>query len=296
MRELKEILKKNNIKARGYQKIGNSVVVDDDNKKYVINKHKYKKDILKYLNSRNFNYYPKIYDSTDDYDITEYIEDNEIPKEQKMNDLIYLTSLLHSKTTFYREVDEADYKTLFEDLLNNCEYLQEYYTDLITIIESKVFMSPPEYLLALNITLIFDSIGYCQSQIKKWYDLVSDTEKTHKMRVSVIHNNLSLDHYLKDQNDYLISWGKSKIDIPIFDLYKLYIRNALEFDFLDILKLYEKEYPLKDEELLLFYILISMPIKIEFNKPNYDMCLYIQREVDKLIKTSNLINNYRKLP
>lgn len=296
MRELKEILKKNNIKARGYQKIGNSVVVDDDSKKYVINKHKYKKDILKYLNSRNFNYYPKIYDSTDDYDITEYIEDNEIPKEQKMNDLIHLTSLLHNKTTFYREVDEADYKTLFEDLLNNCEYLQEYYTDLITIIESKVFMSPPEYLLALNITLIFDSIGYCQSQIKKWYDLVSDTEKTHKMRVSVIHNNLSLDHYLKDQNDYLISWGKSKIDIPIFDLYKLYIRNALEFDFLDILKLYEKEYPLKDEELLLFYILISMPIKIEFNKPNYDMCLYIQREVDKLIKTSNLINNYRKLP
>lgn len=296
MRELKEILKKNNIKARGYQKIGNSVVVDDDNKKYVINKHKYKKDILKYLNSRNFNYYPKIYDSNDDYDICEYIEDNEIPKEQKMNDLIHLTSLLHSKTTFYREVDEADYKTLFEDLLNNCEYLQEYYTDLITIIESKVFMSPPEYLLALNITLIFDSIGYCQSQIKKWYDLVSDTEKTHKMRVSVIHNNLSLDHYLKDQNDYLISWGKSKIDIPIFDLYKLYIRNALEFDFLDILKLYEKEYPLKDEELLLFYILISMPIKIEFNKSNYDMCLYIQREVDKLIKTSNLINNYRKLP
>ena len=39
-----------------------------------------------------------------------------------------------------------------------------------------------------------------------------------------------------------------------------------------------------------------MPVKIEFNKSNYDMCLYIQKEVDKLIKTSNLINNYRKLP
>lgn len=296
MRELKEILKKNNIIARGYHKIGNSIIIEDNNKKYVVNKHKYKKDILKYLNSRNFNYYPKIYDSTDDYDITEYIDDYEIPKEQKMNDLIHLISLLHSKTTYYKEVDEADYKTLFEDLLNNCEYLHEYYTDLITLIESKVFMSPPEYLLALNITLIFDSIGYCQEQIKKWYNLVSEKEKTHKMRVSVIHNNLSLDHYLKDNNDYLISWGKSKIDIPIFDLYKLYIRNALEFDFLDILKLYEKEYPLKDEELLLFYILISMPVKIEFNKSNYDMCLYIQKEVDKLIKTSNLINNYRKLP
>ena len=74
MRELKEILKKNNIIARGYHKIGNSIIIEDNNKKYVVNKHKYKKDILKYLNSRNFNYYPKIYDSTDDYDITEYID------------------------------------------------------------------------------------------------------------------------------------------------------------------------------------------------------------------------------
>ena len=39
-----------------------------------------------------------------------------------------------------------------------------------------------------------------------------------------------------------------------------------------------------------------MPVKIELNKSNYDMCLYIQKEVDKLVKTSNLINNYRKLP
>ena len=129
---------------------------------------------------------------------------------------------------------------------------------------------------------------------KKWYEIIS--KKTHKMRVSVIHNNLSLDNYIKNNRDYLTNWDKSKIDIPIFDLYKLYIRNYNEFDFFDILKLYEKEYPLKDEELLLFYILISMPNKIEFNTNNYEMCNRIEKEIDKLLKSSELITNYKKLP
>ncbi len=296
MRALKDILKKNSIRASSYIKKGKSVIVSDGKKKYVIKPRNNCNDIFKYLNNRNFNYYPKIYDNDKDYEVTEYIEDTDIPIEQKMNDLVYLISLLHSKTTFYKEVDEADYKTLYEDLLNNCEYLFEYYTDLITLIESKVYMSPSEYLLALNITLIFDSINYCKENIKKWYDYVNNKEKTNKMRVSVIHNNLSLDHYLKNEHDYLISWDKSKIDIPIFDLYKLYINNANNFDFLDILKLYEKQYPLKDEEIQLFYILVSMPSKIEFNKSEFNMCITIQNEVDKLIKTSNIINNYRKLP
>ena len=105
------------------------------------------------------------------------------------------------------------------------------------------------------------------------------------------------DTYESSNNkDYLTNWDKSKIDIPIFDLYKLYIRNYNEFDFFDILKIYEKEYPLKDEELLLFYILISMPNKIEFNTNNYDMCIKIENEVDKLLKSSELITNYKHLP
>ena len=291
MIEIKDILRRNNIIAHNYRKLGNNIVVDD---KYVIKKNNKKDDILSYLDNRNFNYYPHIYDKDSNYELVEYLHDTDMPKEQKMNDLVKLVSLLHNKTTYYKEVDEADYKELYEDLLNNLEYLEEYYTDLITIIESKVFFSPSEYLLASNITLIFDSIRYARDMTLKWYEMIS--KKTHKMRVSVIHNNLSLDNYIKNNKDYLTNWDKSKIDIPIFDLYKLYLRNYNEFDFFDILKIYEKEYPLKDEELLLFYILISMPNKIEFNSSNYDMCIKIESEVDKLLKSSELITNYKHLP
>ena len=291
MIEIKDILRRNNIIAHNYRKLGKNIVVDD---KYVIKKNNKKDDILSYLDNRNFNYYPHIFDKDSNYELVEYLKDTDMPREQKMNDLVKLVSLLHNKTTYYKEVDEADYKELYEDLLNNLEYLEEYYTDLITIIESKVFFSPSEYLLASNITLIFDSIRYARDMTLKWYEIIS--KKTHKMRVSVIHNNLSLDNYIKNNKDYLTNWDKSKIDIPIFDLYKLYLKNYNEFDFFDILKIYEKEYPLKDEELILFYILISMPNKIEFNTNNYDMCIRIENEVDKLLKSSELITNYKQIP
>ena len=39
-----------------------------------------------------------------------------------------------------------------------------------------------------------------------------------------------------------------------------------------------------------------MPNKIEFNTNNYEMCNKIEKEIDKLLKSSELITNYKKLP
>ena len=38
-----------------------------------------------------------------------------------------------------------------------------------------------------------------------------------------------------------------------------------------------------------------MPNKIEFNKNNYEMCIAIGKEVNKLIRSSELITNYKKV-
>lgn len=292
MKAINSLLKNNNLRANKYSKIGKNYVVDTNDGKYVINPKCNNKEIFDYLLTRNYNYHPNIIDSNDKYQLVPYIDDIGIPREQKMNDLINNVSLLHSKTTYYKEIDESDYKQLYEDLTNNIAYLYEYYNDIITIIDSKVYMSPDEYLLARNISLIFKNLKYCEDEIQKWYDMIQDLKK---VRVSVIHNNLSLDHFLQDNNDYLISWDKARIDIPIFDLYKLYNKHATEFDFYDILSLYEDKYPLKEEELKLFFILISMPAKIEFNKDHYKMCLLIRNELTKLIKSHDLVRKCKAI-
>ena len=296
MIEIKQLIKRNNIKVLNYRKSNNNIIISNSNNKYIIKRGIYNKKIMDYLNSRGFNYYPDIYDYNNKYQLIKYVKDSNIPKEKKINDLINIVALLHKKTSFYKEVDEVEYKKLYEDLLNNCSYLKEYYNDLISIIDSKVFMSPKEYLLASNITLIFDSISYCEVQINKWYEIINSKDKTRRMRVCVIHNDLNLKNFIKDDKDYLINWDKSKIDMPIFDLYKLYLRCNNDYDFIEILRNYEKSYPLLEDELLLLYILISMPSIIKFNRNNYDTCISINKEINKLLKTSNLIKNYKKSP
>ena len=292
MKPLNEILKKYNLKPNCYRKSGNATIVDSKCGKFVLKPKRENSDetIYKYLESRNFHYYPnRISSEEDDYQISEYIEDIDMPSDQKILDMIELVSLLHYKTTHYKEVDEDDYKKIYEDVMNNVDYLHSYYIDTISIIETKVYMSPSEYLLARNISKVFSAIEFCRGELEKWYDLVKDKRK---QRLVVLHNNLEMNHFIRNNNSYLISWDKAKIDMPIFDLYKLYRKHALDFEFDIILKTYEKNYPLLEEERKLLFILITLPDKIDFNDTEYEMCKKISRQIDIIYKTEALLSPY----
>lgn len=290
MKAISELLKKRDIRALSYKKDGNVIIAETNIGKVVIKKNKNKNYIYNYLNDRNFNYYPEILEE-EDYIVSKYIEDINIPKEQKILDLVDLASLMHSKTTHYKNISEDDYKKIYEDLLNNFEYLNEYYKDIISIIDDKVFMSPSEYLLARNISAIFKSIEIGKGYVENW---LKEVDGLTKMRMSVVHNNLDLSHYIRNSYDYLVSWDKSKIDIPVFDLYNLYNNHFIDFDFFEILNRYEQTYPLKKYEIELFFILITMPRKIEFDDTEFNLCIRISNEIDKLYKSNMLIEEYKK--
>lgn len=290
MRKINEVLKKYNIKPYRYTTQGKVTLVDTEMGRFVIKKRKENKEISRYLKSRSFDYYPPVIsEENEEYEVSEYIDEVEYPKEQKMIDMINLVSLLHNKTTHYKEIDLDDYKEIYEDIRNNIEYLDSYYQDYITLIETHVFMSPSEYIFARNVSKVFAALSFCKQEVEKWYELIKD--KT-KQRLVVLHNNLDLSHFLRTDKSYLLSWDKAKIGIPIFDLYILYKRHALDFDFSDILKQYEKNYPLQEDERKLFFILIALPNKLDFNLSEYEMTGEISKEMDILYKTEKLISPY----
>lgn len=291
MYEISEFLKKYHLVSYSYQKKGKAIIVSTKDGKYVIkNKNRDNNNIFKYLSSRNFDYFPKrISNEDDDYELTNYIEETEMPQSQKMTDMMDLIALLHSKTTYYQEIDLDEYKKIYEDIHNNIEYLYSYYNDIITLIENKIIYSPSEYLFARNISIVFDTLNYVNELLEKWYEMVKEKRK---QRYVVVHNNLDINHFLKENSEYLISWDKSKIDLPIYDLYKLYKRNHLEYDFDILLKRYERSYPLLEEEKRLFHILILLPDKIEFNLQEYDMCKKISNMIDGLYKTKDFVLPY----
>lgn len=266
----------------------NTRIIDD---KIVLKKKKNNdlNNVYKYLKSRSFDYFPEPITIDNLYEVYPFLEDTYEPSEQKATDIMHLLGLLHSKTTFYREIDIDKNKEIYENISDELEYLNNFYNDLITMIEKEVYMSPSGYLIARNINIIFGSIYYAKHNLEEWYKKIDNNKNE---RVVNIHDNISLDHYIKNEKPYLISWNKSRIDSPIYDLLSFYKNHYLDFDFDDLFHFYESGYPLKEDERLLLFTYMAIPYKIEIISDEYEMCIKINKMIEYLYKTSNLIMNY----
>ena len=266
----------------------NTRIIDD---KIVLKKKKNNdlNNVYKYLKSRSFDYFPEPITIDNLYEVYPFLEDTYEPSEQKATDIMHLLGLLHSKTTLYREIDIDKNKEIYENISDELEYLNNFYNDLITMIEKEVYMSPSGYLIARNINIIFGSIYYAKHNLEEWYKKIDNNKNE---RVVNIHNNISLDHYIKNEKPYLISWNKSRIDSPIYDLLSFYKNHYLDFDFDDLFHFYESGYPLKEDERLLLFTYMAIPYKIEIISDEYEMCIKINKMIEYLYKTSNLIMNY----
>ncbi len=71
---------------------------------------------------------------------------------------------------------------------------------------------------------------------------------------------MSLEHYLKGDRDYFISWEKSKIDSPVLDLVHFYQTDYFDVEFITLFQKYQEKFPLQEAEKKLFFILISLPM------------------------------------
>ncbi len=270
---------------------GNAIILESTNGNVVVKERK--KDLnnlFSYLKSRSFDNFPNIIDdSRSDIDVYEYIEDIKYPKEQRANDLIDLVANLHNKTSYYKDVTEDNYKEIYENIKSNLDYYSYIYEKYFDDFFKEIYLSPSKYLFMRNYSKINANINFCKTQLDNWYDLVSNLKKS---RVSVIHNDLSLDHFLKKDKGYLISWDKSIVDTPILDLVNFYKKEYLSLNFDNLLKNYINSFKLNDEELKLFLILISIPPTIEFDNDEFNSCIRLRKQLDYIYKTENLIRPY----
>ena len=270
---------------------GKVIILESSNGNYVIKeREKDLNELFSYLKSRNFDNFPNIIeDSRNDVDVFEYIDDINYPKEQRANDLIDLISSLHHKTSYYKDVTEDKYKEIYENVKNNLDYYSYVYDKYFDDFFKEIYLSPSKYIFMRNYSKINANINFCKKELDNWYDLVKNLKKS---RVSIIHNDLSLDHFLKNDKGYLISWNKSIVDTPILDLVNFYKKEYLNLNFENLFKNYLSNYNLNEEELKLFLILISLPPKISFNDNEFISCVDIRNKLDYIYKTENLVRPY----
>lgn len=285
MKKINELLRNLEIKPIHYEKNGKATIVTTKNGKYVVKKNI--DPIYNYLNQRTFEYYPNIR-IIGDYEVAEYLEEPIIPDDQKILDMASLIALLHVKTTHYKPIEEYGYQDIYETIKGNLEYLKKQYDDNMDKVEAEIFMRPSSYLLARHITAIYNMLKFCNDGIEKWYKKVKEEKK---IRLVILHNNLSLDHFFGNK---LISWNKAKIGPPIFDLYKFYKKTYTPFVWEEVMKKYLANYPLKEEELELFYIMISIPSPLESHDTEYQNVKFIHEELDYMNKTNHFIEQMKK--
>lgn len=286
-----KFFKDNGLPFNYIKKVNDLYIISNNNYKYVVKERKSNLDKkFNYLLSRSFNQFPRKF-TFDKYDIYNYIEDKNMSDEERLYEIINLISLLHTKTTRYKNTCLDDYKIIYEKLLERIDYLNSYYSSLNDSIDNEIYMAPSHYLLVLNISKIYSSLFFCKSELDNWYELIKNSTR---QRVVLIHNNLELDHLLYDDRPYLISWDKSKIDLPIYDLIHLYEKYYRITDFEILLNIYQKKYPLSKEELKLFFIMISIPKKIEFSNDEFQNIKSVRNIIEFLSKGDKLIRPYYK--
>lgn len=285
MKKINEILKPNKITITGKSKI----LCTENGKCVIKEKNKDVKSLYNYLNTRQFNNYPEIIDEVDNKYVYEYLDSVNIPNNQKASDMADLLALLHNKTAYFKPIT-ADYiKNIYEEIQNNIRYLKEYYEKLFKKIASEVIMSPSNYLLIRNSSKLFANLKYIEDELDNWFKLMTDKTKE---RVVYCHNNLTIDHYIKNKNDYLISWDNYSIDTPVLDLINLYTNDYNKYEFSNFLENYNQKFPLSKEELKLFFIMISLPKEVNYSIYEFDNTRKVNEMLTYVYKTEMLIKPY----
>lgn len=288
--ELTRIIKERNLHPISYKKIKSVYVINDGKESYVIKLNTNNYDIYRYLISKDFLYFPKNFNDKDyNYDMLQYIDELMINKEQKINDYIKLISLLHSKTSYLREIDLDEIKQKYESIRNKIKLLKEYYLGLNEKIDHNLFLSPSEYLLIRNISLIYSLLDNSIIILDKLYNKLKE-EKS--IRISLLHNNVDLEHLIVKDDYYLISWDKSYFDSPIYEIKEIYRKYYQIIELNDLFRVYELNNKLTLIEKGLLLVNLSIPKEFKLTNNTYLDTKIINNEIKYLKKVYELLIKY----
>ena len=292
MNNLKKILSDYDFKIKSIKIIGKIIIVDTDKGEFVYKENINNYSWYEYLKTRNFYNFPNCLNNKNTkYELRDYIKEKIISKNQKINDLILVVANLHRKTSFYKEINVDDLKKMYENMQKEADYLMNYYSDLNNYIDNIVFMSPSEYLLVSNIDLFYYLISYLKVESTNWYNHMKN-KKT--IRYSMIHNNLSINHFISGDENILINFEKAKLDYPVKDLSKMYEEIYEDLNLEEFLNIYEKNNKLDYDEVLFLLLNLSMIKKVELSIDTYSDCYNLSKYLVYLKKIASLIQKNEK--
>jgi len=194
-------------------------------------------------------------------------------REYKNHQLFRELARLHTLSAKEITVSQEERTEHYEKTIQQLEKHQEFLDGFIDTCEKKTYMSPFELLYCLYYNEIRQALRFSKSKFEEWYE---STKENDKARMVITHGKLSSEHFLFDERGYgfFINFENARYGSPIHDLLP-YLSRALNTSpkrndsALDWVYHYFKYFPFKEDEKLLFYSYLALPIPIMQVAENY---------------------------
>lgn len=249
-------------------------------------------DIYDYLHSKGFKHFLRPIETINNIDKFNYIEEEIINESDKAIDLIHVLAYLQNKTTSYEEINLDKVKEKYEEILNNINYIYNYYYSLQDVIERKIYYNPSEYLLLINISLIYENLKLSKKLIDDYYNIIINKQTERKV---FIHGHLSLDHFIDNKDKVLISFKNMKKDLSIYDFIYFYKRHFEDLDMNYLFDIYQQRFTYTKDEMLLMLSNILLVDKITIKDSSYQEYTKVKKLIEYIKGTKKFaLNQYKK--
>lgn len=202
------------------------------------------------------------------YYVTPWVDDifGKNERDDHYHSMLRNLAKMHKKTEETIEIDTEQVTEHYESIKEKWEDDKRILEQFADDCEQRWYMSPFELQYCSTIHQVLRAQGFAMMQLDQWYENMKEKEKS---RVSLIHGNLSIRHYIVDYQDkgYFISFERSTMGNPIQDLVIFYTRSLYTYpvtreDRYEWFQTYNKENPLSRDEKKLLLGYVTYPQKI----------------------------------
>ncbi|MEI4829468.1 spore coat protein YsxE [Bacillus sp. FJAT-53711] len=172
-------------------------------------------------------------------------------------------ALMHRKTVREEEVTEEALQEHFDTISNRWEQDGVLLEQFLVESEAKWYMSPFELQYCTYFHQALRAHEFATKQFTEWHEAMKEKEKT---RISFIHGNVSMKHFLFDyqRNGYFISLEDAQFATPVQDIVQFYSRSFNTYpiarnDRYEWYQIYQKNFAFTKEEKLLMFAYLAYP-------------------------------------
>ncbi len=216
-----------------------------------------------------------------------FVEDKDFTSDEKAKKMVYDLAIWQNKMTSHMPLDVDKIKKTYEYYKKEITTRTMYYKNMQAIVETKVYMSPSEYVFIRHSSILFSAFAFCQTILEKWYEEMMQKKND---RYVYCHGSFELNHFLTASDGYFLHLENAHEGSPTDDFANFYRKNYQDVDMISTFHFYQLKYPFTPEENLFFQLQIVLPEKIEIYPSNLATTKKLTYFYDYLIRTNEFIS------